>query len=86
MIHFSLPFLQANLGVGKYEFIIIHFSLPFLQAVYFLQASGMMKRLTAFVFHLSLGKNMGTAFSRSAGKWIIINSYSQYTCWIWGRK
>jgi len=34
----------------------------------FLQASGMMKMLTAFDFHLSLGKNMGTAFRRSAEK------------------
>ena len=60
-----------NEKVGKGsedEFLMIHLAcLSFKQHV-FLQASKMMKMLTAFDFHLSLGKNMGTAFRRSAEK------------------
>ena len=48
------------------EFIVIHLAcLSFKQHVVS-QASGMMKSLTSFDFHLSLGKNIGAAFSRSA--------------------
>jgi len=48
--------VSEGVGVGEYEFIIMHFALPFLQAACFLQASGMMKSLTSFDFHLSLDK------------------------------
>jgi len=47
-------------------------SLSFKQHI-FLQASEMMKSLTSFDFHLSLGKNIDAAFSRSLAKSIIIN-------------
>jgi len=54
--------------VSEYKFVIIHFACLSFKQYVFLQASGMMKMLTAFDFHLSLGKNMGTAFSRSTAK------------------
>jgi len=50
-------------------------SLSFKQHI-FLQASEMMKSLTSFDFHLSLGKNINATFSRSTAKCIITNEYS----------
>ncbi|WP_170841352.1 hypothetical protein [[Clostridium] fimetarium] len=51
--------------MSEYEVIIIYFACLSFKQHDFLQASWMMKMLTSFDFHLSLGKNMGAAFSRS---------------------
>ena len=52
--------------MSEYKFVMMHLPcLSFMQHI-FLQASEMMKSLTLFDFHLSLGKNIGAAFRRSA--------------------
>jgi len=65
--------------VSECEFVMIHLPCLSFKQYVLLQASEMMKSFTLFDFHLSLENNMSTAFSRSAAKCIITNSYSLVT-------